>query len=141
MSEAETAQHEAEVAQAIHDKWFAYIEATRTLDMDVLLSFWAPDARLLEPGVDLQGPAVHQFMEDFWGSGGQVFTFDHRSLDLFVHGDVAYQIAQYDETFQFPGVEPDEAHGTMFLRWVQDEEGVWKADRMVGSPRDAVTDG
>lgn len=141
MTEAEMAQAEAAAKQAINDRWAAYWSAAQSRDMDELMSLWAPDARILEPGMDLQGSELHEFMRSFWEGGGQVSSFDIRSLEIFVHGGVAYQIAQYDESYQLPGGEPAEGRGNMFIRWVREPDGAWRISRMVVGARDAVPEG
>ena len=141
MTEADVAQAEAAAKQAINDRWAAYWSAAQSRDIAELMSLWAPDARILEPGTDLQGIDLHEFMRGFWEGGGQVSSFDIQSLEIFVHGDVAYQIAQYDESYQLPGGEPAEAHGNMFIRWVEEPDGVWRISRMVVGPRDALPEG
>ena len=96
----------AEVEQAIADRWAAFENAVMSRDVEEYLPFWTQDARILEPGMNMGGSELQDFFTEFWGSGGEVFSFDLESYEIFVHGDVAYQIGQYDESFQFPDAEP-----------------------------------
>ena len=141
MTDAERAQVEAEAKQAIADRWAAFENALMSRDAEEYRSFWTQDARILEPGMDMRGSDLHDFFREFWGSGGEVFTFSLESYEIFVHGDVAYQIGQYDESFQFPGEEPAEAHNYFFMRWEKQADGVWQIDRLVAGPREAPPEG
>ncbi len=131
----------AEVEQAIADRWAAFESVILSKDVDEYMSYWTQDARILEPGMDLAGSDLHDFFREFWGSGGEVFSFGLESYEIFVHGDVAYQIGQYDESFQFPGEEPAEAHNYFFTRWERGADGVWQIDRLVAGPREAPAEG
>lgn len=127
----------AEVEQAIADRWAAFESVILSEDVDEYMSYWTSDTRLLEPGIDLSGSDLSVFISEFWEGGGGVSSLDVQSIEIFVHGDVAYQIAQYDESFQFPGEEPAEAHNYLFARWERGADGVWQIDRLLAGPRDA----
>ena len=131
----------AEVEQAITDLWAAFELAIMSRDVEEYLPFWTQDARILEPGMDMGGSELRDFFGEFWGSGGEVFTFALESYEIFVHGDVAYQIGQYDESFQFPGAEPAEAHNYFFMRFEKNADGIWQIDRLVAGPREAPAEG
>lgn len=140
ITEAEIAQIEAEATLAISDQWADFIVTLQNLDYDGWRSFWTSDARVLQPGSDLQGSALFDFATEMFSSGLQFSEFDVESFDVFIHGDVAYQIGKYDEVTQMPGEEPTEYHDHFFARWVT-EGGVWKIDRFMGSPREAPPEG
>ncbi|MFG1690650.1 YybH family protein [Gemmatimonadota bacterium] len=138
-----TDAEKAEVEQAIADLWTGFEEVLLSEDKNVeeYLAFWTEDARILEPGMDMAGRDLFDSFGEFWGSGGEIFTFALESYEVFVHGDVAYQIGQYDESFQFPGAEPAEAHNYCFMRFEKNADGVWQIDRLVAGPREAPADG
>jgi ketosteroid isomerase-like protein len=140
MTEAERAQYEAEVEQAINARWDDYASMYAELDAETWLSFWTPDTRLFQPGLTLSGEEFPAFAADFFGGGGQTFALDVESFEVFVHGDVAYQIGQYDDSFQFPGEEPALAQNYFFARW-EKVDGTWKIDRFLTAPRDALEEG
>jgi ketosteroid isomerase-like protein len=141
MTDAEKAQIEAEAQQAINDRWDAYEAMVTEMDLDTWLSYWTADARLLEPGMNMSGSEIPAFGEEFFGSGGQVFSLDLESHEIFVHGDVAYQIGQYDEAFQLPGEERAEVQNYFFARWEKQSDGTWRIDRFLAGPRDAPAEG
>lgn len=140
MSEAETAQMVAEAQQAIMDRWDAYEAMATEMDLDTWLSYWTEDAWILEPGMDMRGSEIPSFGSDFFELGGQVFSLDLESFDIWVHGDVAYQLGQYDEAFQFPGEDRMEVHNFFSARWVKQADGIWKMNRFLAGPRDAPTE-
>ena len=131
----------ADVKQAIVDKWAAYTAATQSRDMAGLMSLWAPDARFLEPGMDLSGGELHTFMREFWEKGGEVFDLKMNTIEVFDHGDYAYEIAQYDETFKFPGGERMTIHNNGFFQWERQPDGDWKLSRVVAGPREGPEEG
>ena len=141
MTAAEMAQIEADTKQAIADQWDGFRNAVLNGDAEVWVSLWTPDGRLLEPGMDMSGDVLFDFVREFFESGGEVFSFDVESSEIFVHGDAAYQIGQYDESFRFPGAEAAEAHNHFFARWEKADDGIWRIDRMLSGPRDAPPEG
>lgn len=141
MTDAERAQIEAEAKQAIVGRFAGFRDALLNGDAEGWVSFWTPDARLLEPGMDMTGDDLFDFIREFFGSGGEVFAFETESYEIFVHGDVAYQIGQYDESFQFPGTEAVEVHNHFFMKWDRQPDGEWKIDRFLAGPRDAPPEG
>jgi hypothetical protein len=65
--------------------------------------------------------------------------YNFETIDWFIHGDVAYTVGSYDETFQVEGQEVV-ARNYGFSRW-EKVDGVWMMDRLVAGPRDAPPDG
>ena len=141
MTEAELAQIEAEATQAIADQWDGFKNAIMNQDVEGWQSLWTSDPRVLEPGMDLSGSDLFAAGREFFESGGEVVAFDLESLEIFVHGDAAYQIAQYVEFFQAPDQEPVEVHANLFARWARQPDGVWKIDRFLAGPRNALPEG
>jgi len=141
MTEAEIAQIEAEVEQAIADQWAGFREAVLAEDYHGWASYWTADARVLQPGMDLSGTPFFDFARDFIESGVQFLTFDVESFEIFVHGDVAYQIGQYDETAVLAGGEPAEWHDYFFVRWVRGPDGMWRISRDLATPREGPPEG
>ena len=69
-------QIEAQVKQAINDRWDAYEAKATEMDLDTWLSYWTSDARVLEPGMDMSGSEIPAWGKEFFGGGGQVFSLD-----------------------------------------------------------------
>ena len=140
MTDAEIAQIEAEVTQAIADQWAGFRETIQAGDYDGWASYWTSETRILQPGMDLSGTAWFDYVRDSFEGGVQFLTFDVESFDVFVHGDIAYQIGQYDETAELAGGEPAEWHEYLFVRWVRGTDGMWRISRLLSAPREAPTD-
>ena len=128
---------DADARQAIADQWAKFKTALLNQDVARWQSFWSPDLRMLQPGLDLCGPEYLEFGRNFFESGGKVFAFDWRTIEVFVHGDVAYEVASYDESFQFSGQEVTTVNHHAFVRWEKQTDGEWRISRLLGGPRDA----
>ena len=63
-------------------------------------------------------------------------TPDDQRFVMIVHGDVAYEVGEYDETLEVEG-EQQTIQGYYFLRWEKGTDGVWRIDRLVAGPREA----
>jgi uncharacterized protein (TIGR02246 family) len=134
------AENEAEVKQAITDCMNAWKEITLTGDLEGMLSYWTPDIRYLQPGMDMGGDEFLGFLREF-AKDGKTFSWSWDPVEIFVHGNVAYQIARYHESFQPPGGEPTEVHNNFFARWEKQSDGTWKIARVVAGPIDAPPEG
>ena len=141
MTDADPGQIEDQAKQAIADQWAGFTDAVLDLDYEGWAAYWTQDARVLSPGMDLSGTALFEVVRGMFESGMQIHTIDVQSFETFVHGDVAYQIGQMDETLQTPGGDSDEAHDYIFTRWEQQSDGVWRISRFLGGPRDAPPEG
>ncbi len=123
------------IRQELTDRMAAYKEAVLSSDVDGSIEFWTPDARILEPGMDLSGNEVGEFMREFFGTS-RVLSFDIEAYDQFVHGDVAYEVGEYDETIEVEG-EQQTIQNYYFIRWERGTDGAWRFDRVVAGPREA----
>jgi ketosteroid isomerase-like protein len=138
---AEMAENEAEVRQAITDRLNAYEEVAVNGDLEGQLSYWTPDIRFMEPGTDLSGDELFSVIREMAEGVGETFSWSWDPIEIFVHGDVAYQIARYHESFQLPDGEPTEVHNTFFARWEKQPDGLWRISRLVAGPIDAPPEG
>lgn len=141
MTETGGAQYEAQVVEAITARLDAYEGVVMSGDFEGWSSYWTQDAHVMEPGMDLTGSEFRGMGRDFFDAGGQVFSADWETLEVFVHGDVAYQIGKIHETFQYPGEEPAEAHNHIFVRWERQPDGTWKISRFLAGPIEAPAGG
>ena len=132
---------DAHVNKTIMDRMSEYQDVLQSKDITRYSSYWASDARILKPVMDMSGDELVSFVKGFWESGGELPAFHSETFDIFVHGDVAYQIGQYDETFQMPGEGPVEFNHYFFSRWEKQPDGTWMMTRFVGGPRDAPEEG
>ncbi len=132
---------DADAKKAIQDRWDAYMSIASANDVEGWSSYWTSDARILEPGMDLSGEDLFAFGKEFFEGGGKVFSLNLEPFDTYVHGDTAYQVGQYDETFQAPGQDPQTVNNHFFARWERQADGEWRISRLVAGPRDTPTEG
>jgi hypothetical protein len=138
MTEAEIAQYEAEVRQAIESRTDVWYDALIQGDAETAASLFTSDALVLMPGVRVSGSEIRSFLAEFVETM-TLTTWEGEYLDWFIHGDVAYEICSYDETYLVEGQEVlMRGHG--FTRW-EKVNGVWMVDRMMAGPRDAPEEG
>ena len=57
----------------------------------------------------LIGSELASFIDDFFAAGGVIRSVEFRTADIFVHGDAAYELGQYEETGQVGIQEPEQA--------------------------------
>lgn len=124
--------------KAIQDRWDAYQNIALAKDVDGWASYWTSDARIFEPGMDLSGDDLFAFGRDFFESGGEIFSLDVESFEIFVHGDVAYQTGKYDESFQAAGEDRMNVKNYFFARWEKQPDDVWKMSRFMAGPREGL---
>jgi ketosteroid isomerase-like protein len=141
MTEAEMAQMGAETRYDIAEQWTGFRDAVLAADYERWASYWTQDTRVLEPGTDLSGDEFFDRVREFFEAGAQWRTFDVESYDLFIHGDAAYQIGQYDESATLGTGEQAESHMYFSVRWVKGSDGRWRISHWMGAPREAPAEG
>ncbi len=127
---------EAAVRQELTDRMNAYRNLMVAGDADAAMAYMTDDVRVLEAGVDLSGAAVGEFVRELFSTGASISMFETEPYDYFVHGDVAYEIGEYDETLVVGG-EPQTVENYYFIRWEKGADGEWRFDRIVTGPRAA----
>ena len=79
---------------AIAERTSSYVEQlTSSRDAEAARDYYTDDARLLGPGMDLDRSAVIDGIRAAFEVGIEVLV-SRRTLELFVHDDAAYEIAQ-----------------------------------------------
>ena len=132
------AENEAEVIQALESRVHGFYEAFLRGDAQAAGSYWTSDALFLAPGVRVSGGEIPTLLAEMLESM-TLKAYDVETLDWFIHGDVAYGLFSYDETYQVEGQEVVERNYD-FARW-EKEDGVWKVARVLIGPREAPPEG
>lgn len=122
-----------ELLQRIRD----YEQALLDGDPMAVKGFWTEDARVLLPGLSLEGDALASFVDQFYAGGGRVLSVKFQPREVFVHGDAAYDLGRLEETARFGGHEPEAVRENYFLRWERGADGSWRIDRFLAVPVDA----
>lgn len=128
-----TAVDETAVRDALEAQINAYEQAALAGEVSGMLAVWTDDAELYEPGVRMSGSDLPGFYEELFASGGvTIEEIDIRTSEVFVHGDAAYSIGDYDETLTVgPAAETMNIHNNYFARWQRGADGMWQIDRIV----------
>lgn len=132
---------DADAKKAIQDRWDAYLGIASSGDVEGWASYWTSDARILEPGMDFSGKELFDFGRNFFEGGGKIFSLDLEPFETHVHGDTAYQIGQYDESFQAPGQDRQSVQNYFFAMWKKQDDGGWRIGRFMAGPRAAPEEG
>jgi ketosteroid isomerase-like protein len=114
-----------------------YLAAIEGADVAAAGDYWAEDARLIAPGVSLDRASLLDGVRSIFGAGTRV-RVQRRTVELFVHDNAAYEIAQAEEVFATPGsARPDTTRNNMFVRWEKGADGLWRFSRAVVGPQGA----
>jgi ketosteroid isomerase-like protein len=137
-SGAGSAQVVAEVEAAVAQRISGYIEnLTVQRDVESARDYFTEDARLLGPGIDLDRSGVVEQIRAVFDAGIQV-QVTRRTLELFVHGDAAYETAQAEDVFlSADGTTADTTRNNMFIRWEKGDDDKWRFARVVLGPQAA----
>ena len=123
----------AAIAQRIAD-YLAELSEGR--DAARACDYYTADARLIGPGVDMGRADVLEFMRILFDAG-VVIRVNRRTNELFVHGDVAYELATAEDTLVNPDGTEQVVQNNMFIRWEKGPDELWRFARALLSPRDA----
>ena len=124
----------------IADRIEGYLAAIQDGDVAAVGDYWTVDAKLSGPGMSLDREAVLDGIERAANAGLHVEVLDRKTLELFVHRDAAYEIAQADEVFTPQDGQPDTVRNNLFIRWEKGSDEKWRFDRVLLSPREAASD-
>lgn len=112
-----------------------YREAVLAGNADSVVDYLTADVRVLEPGMNLSGSEAREFFHGLM-TNAAVHSFEVRPYDHFVHGNVVYELGEYDEVVEMEG-QTHTVEGFYFLRWERGEDGKWRFERVMTSPRAA----
>lgn len=113
----------------------AYLDALERADLNEARQYWTKEATLLVPGAYMERDEVLQGMAAAF-ERGRVDVMDRSTLDLFVHGDAAYEIARVEEVFIPDAGAADTMRNNLFVRWAKGPDGEWRFDRAVIGPQE-----
>ena len=123
--------------EAIEDRIDGYLELlTVTRNIDAAEDYFTADVKFLGPGIDLPRDAILDGIRGVFDSGVEV-QVNRRTLELFIHGDTAYEIAQAEDTFLNPDGTSNTVRNNMFIRWERGADAKWRFARVLLSPQDS----
>jgi len=110
--------------------------AVQSGNVDALIDLWAPDVRLYESGVVMDGEAqARQIMGQFLGTL-DVSNLTINAIETVAHdnGAVVYQFGYLTQTLKPSHGGPDiPVRNNFSLRWVPNADGVWEMHRYVST--------
>jgi ketosteroid isomerase-like protein len=134
----------AAAREQVNQRMNDYGVALRAGDVAGVLSFWAPDVRVQEPGQESGSTELTQRAQEFFPAN-QIAAFAATTSEMGAHdgGAVVYQWGNYTESIQpkDSSVTPTMRHSNFVARWVKNERGEWRIHRLtsVAMPRKPST--
>lgn len=123
------------IGQEITDRYLTYSNAFITKDLDLLYNdFWTADHHEFNPNYDKDRDGMFERMTWYYANGGTVDSYDLQSLERYVYNNVVYDFGAADNVNHFNGVEYV-INGYYFLRWIKENDGVWRVDKSVSGSR------
>ena len=120
---------------AIADRISGYLSVlTVERDADAVAEYYTDDARLLGPGMDLDKAGVVDGLRSLFGAGMRL-EIDRRTIELFVHGDAAYELAQAEDTILRPDGSSETLQQRMSIRRKKGPDNQWRFARILLSPQ------
>lgn len=122
------------VATQIESRVAGYLEVlTHSRDAEGAGDYYSEGASLVGPGFTFDRTAVLREIRSAFDAGAQI-EIDRETLELFVHGDAAYEIATAKDTLTFPDGTSQVLHNNLFICWVRGSNGSWRFSRVLLSP-------
>jgi ketosteroid isomerase-like protein len=126
---------EAEIAARVQD----YLQVlTSVRDPDAARDYYTEDATLVGPGFEFDRPTVVRELGLAFEAGAQI-RVNRETLELFAHGDAAYEIACAEDTLSFPDGSSQVHRNRLFIRWERGADGRWRFSRVFLSPLELVS--
>ncbi len=129
----------AETEAAIAERVSSYLRVlTVERDAEAASDYYTDDARLFGPGIDLDQSGVVEGLRAVFESGMEV-QVNRRTLEIYVHGDTAYEIAEAEDTSLSPDGSSNTMRNNMFIRWERGTDDQWRFARILLSPQDSIS--
>jgi ketosteroid isomerase-like protein len=127
----------AAAREQVRQRLNTWQDATRRGDLVAAKDHWTADLRVQEAGFDLAGPAIFDFVTQFFTTH-RVTAVEFSATETTAHdgGAVVYQLGHYTET-----IEPRDGsaaastvRANFLARWVRGDDGVYRLHRFFGTP-------
>jgi ketosteroid isomerase-like protein len=127
--------HNAIAAAEIEARIGTYVEElTSGRDPHRASGYYTADAKLIGPGMNMSRADLLAFMRGVFDAGVAI-RVHRRTVELFVHGDVAYELATAEDTLASPDGIQQVIRNNMFIRWEKGADGLWRFARVLLSPQ------
>ena len=126
---------EKDAESAIKERIEAYLEQlTTTRDLAVASDFYTEEATIIGPDTDMGRSGVVEMLRSVFEGGVEV-QVNRKTVELFVHGNAAYEIAKAQDTIINPDGSSSTLRNNLFIRWARGTDGRWRFDRVLLSPQ------
>ena len=136
---AEPGRDDAATRATIAAEMERYQVAARLVNADSIAAFYAPNAVLLEPGIQpIRGrDSIRAFLASFPGVRVEVATATPDTIKVL--GNTALLWGSYFERLAFPGQPVSEQHGQFVTEWVRQGDGRWLIEHFYRIPTATTT--
>ena len=129
----------ANPAAAVTQFWAGYADRLSHQDVDGLANFFAPDARLMVPGIDdvVGRLAIHGLLKTTLAQRTRPIETRLMPREVAAYDGVIYDQGDYIETMA-PIGDPRRAidtYGRYFAVWSEQPDGSWKIARLMLAPK------
>lgn len=133
-SDSDSTKSTNEISKAIS----GYLDALKRQDVQEAGEYWTEDSKLIGPGIELDRSQLLEGLQSAFAGGIQVNVLKRPTIEVFVHDDVAYEIAQAEEVLINPGTtSADTIRNNLFIRWEKGSDGNWRFDRVLLGPQNS----
>jgi predicted ester cyclase/ketosteroid isomerase-like protein len=132
----------AEVEEKLAEQWRIYVEGAKNEDIDLALSVWSTDLRLLgDPGgtEEIKGrDGYRQVMESAFPILDVVELTTDRAETLLLDSDDAIETGRWSETYRFDDTgETATYYGAYTILWRLEADGEWRIRRFIRNRHDS----
>jgi ketosteroid isomerase-like protein len=117
------------VNSEITDRFNAYINALTTGNINQAYEFWSQDIHFYGTGLNADREGLYEHYRQFFETG-QILSSKPTLFYRFVHGNVAYDIGQSDDTIVTDDVQSTKKTNYV-IRWEKGHSGVWRITRIM----------
>jgi ketosteroid isomerase-like protein len=118
----------------------AYLDILeRKRDAEAARDFYTDETRLIGPGFELDREAVARQIQGVFDAGAEI-RVNRETLELFLHGEVAYELAKAEDSIVFPDGSSQELRNHLFIRWERGADGNWRFARALLSPLEGAAE-
>ena len=129
---------EDRIVAAISERIAGYcVELTTGRDANRVRDYYTEGAVVIGPDMQMGASDVAEFMRGLFDTGVEI-KVDRQTAELFVHGDVAYELATAEDTLLYADGSEHAIRNNMFIRWEKGSDGLWRFARVLLSPMDAA---
>jgi ketosteroid isomerase-like protein len=121
----------------VYERLFSYPAIVKAGRVDSIMTFWAPDVRVFDKEVRVNGDSALRRIGDEFFAAYEVTRLAYAPAESFAHdgGAVVYQFGYFTEDMRRKGATAiTNTRSNYVARWVKDDAGKWRIHRMIAVP-------